>query len=214
MTGKSDIKPRKQPKQARSREMVEMIITATARVLVREGYEGTTTNRVAEVAGVSVGSLYQYFPNKESLLVTLMERHLGEMMAVFDEKFEELESVKLEDAVHSLVEAAVWAHAVDPELHRAFVEQVPRVGDLGAIREIETRIEEGLRGYLKSREEELEPGDVRLAAFLVFRTVEATTHAAVLDHPAYLEDDRLIDELTTLVVGYLSSHQPGRRTRA
>lgn len=211
MTGRSDTKPRKQPKQARSREMVEMILTATARVLVREGYEGTTTNRVAEVAGVSVGSLYQYFPNKKSLLMTLMERHLGEMMAVFDEKFGKLKGAELEDAVYALVEAAVRAHAVDPELHRAFVEQVPRFGGLGAVREVETRIEEGLHGYLESRKEELAPEDVRLAAFLVFRTVESTTHAAVLDHPAYLEGDQLIEELTALVVGYLSPHQSSRR---
>lgn len=204
MKEESSTKPRKQPKQARSREMVEMILTATARVLVREGYEGTTTNRVAEVAGVSVGSLYQYFPNKESLLATLMERHLGEMRAVFDEKFRELEGAELKDAVHALVEAAVQAHAVSPELHRAFVEQVPRVGDLGMVRVVEARIEEGLRGYLESREGEISPMDPGLAAFLVFRTVESATHAAVLDRPGYLEDGRLIDELTALVLGYLS----------
>ena len=160
---------------------------------------------------VGFAGCVQAAPNKKSLLVTLMERHLGEMMAVFDEKFGELEGAELEDAVYALVEAAVRAHAVDPELHRAFVEQVPRVGDLGAVREVETRIEEGLRGYLESRGEDLAPKDMRLAAFLVFRTVESATHAAVLDRPAYLEDDQLIDELTALVVGYLSPHQSSRR---
>lgn len=181
---------------------------------MREGYEGTTTNRVAEVAGVSVGSLYQYFPNKGSLLVTLMERRLGEVMAIFDEKFGELEGAELEDAVRALVEAAVRAHAVDPELHRAFVEQAPRVGDLGAVREVETRIEEGLRGYLEGRGEELAPEDVRLTALLVFRTVESATHAAVLDRPDYLKDGRLTDELTALVLGYLSPGQTGSRAKA
>lgn len=214
MEGKKGTKPRKLPKQVRSREMVEIILTATARVLVREGYEGTTTNRIAEVAGVSVGSLYQYFPNKESLLVTLMERHLRQMMAVFDEKFGKLKGTKLEDAVYALIEAAVRAHAVDPELHRAFVEQVPQVGDLGAVQEVETRIEEGLRGYLESREEDLAPQDTRLAAFLIFRAVESATHAAVLNRPAYLEGDQLINELTALIVGYLSPHQSSRRAQA
>lgn len=211
MKGKTDTRPRKAPKQARSREMVEIILAATARVLVREGYEGMTTNRVAEVAGVSVGSLYQYFPNKESLLATLMERHLGEMTAIFDERFEELARAGLEDAVRGLVGVAVRAHAVDPELHRAFVEQVPRVGDLDMVREVESRIEEGLREYLEDREDELSPGDLSLAAFLVFRTVESATHAAVLDRPDYLEDGRLIDELVILVLGYLSPDRSSGR---
>lgn len=212
-TRKAETKPRKLPQQARSREMVETILAAATRVLVREGYEGANTNRVAEVAGVSVGSLYQYFPNKESLLVMLVGRHLAEMMAVFDEKFAELEGTGLEEGVRALVEAAIRAHAVDPELHRAFVEQVPRVGYLGAVREVEYRIEAGLRGYLESREEKLAPEDLRLAAFLVVRTVESATHAAVLDRPHYLEDDRLIDELSALVLGYLLPPQSRKRTQ-
>lgn len=203
MKGKRDTKPRKLPRQARSREMFEIILTATARVLVREGYEGTTTNRVAEVAGVSVGSLYQYFPNKESLLVTLTERHVEEMTAIFHEKFEDLVGADLEDAVRGLIEAAVQAHAVAPELHRAFIEQMPQIGHLDTVREAETSIIEGLRGYLENRRERLAPENLHLAAFLVFKAVESATHAAVLDHTAYLEDEGLLDELTALVLGYL-----------
>ncbi|MGF1471250.1 MAG: TetR/AcrR family transcriptional regulator [Rubrobacteraceae bacterium] len=207
MKGKSGPEPRKLPQQARSREMVEIILAATARVLVREGYDGMTTNRVAEVAGVSVGSIYQYFPNKESLLATLMRRHLDEMLAVFEEKFSELAEMEVEDAVRALIRAAVQAHAVEPRLHRAFVEQVPLVGGLGMVREVEARIEERLREYLEDRREQLAPRDLHLAAFLVYRVVESATHAAGVSRPGYFEDGRLADELTTLVLGYLV---PGR----
>ena len=62
--------PRKPPKQQRSRATVEAFLAATARVLVREGYEKASTNRVAEVSGYGIGSLYEYFPNKESLVAT------------------------------------------------------------------------------------------------------------------------------------------------
>lgn len=64
-------RPRKLPKQERSRVTVEAILDATALVLVREGYDRASTKRVAGVAGVSIGSLYQYFPNKESLVAAL-----------------------------------------------------------------------------------------------------------------------------------------------
>lgn len=70
--------PRKRPSQARSRETVDRILGEAARLFDEFGYQGVTTNHVAEAAGVSVGSLYQYFPNKDSLLVGLAERHLEE----------------------------------------------------------------------------------------------------------------------------------------
>src|SRR6185503_3042990 len=68
--------PRKRPRQARSRETVSAILAATSRVLVKHGFDGLTTNAVAEAAGVSIGSLYQYFPNKEALVAGLIERHV------------------------------------------------------------------------------------------------------------------------------------------
>ena len=73
--------PRKRPRQARSKATVDTILAATARVLVKQGFDGLTTNAVAEAAGVSIGSLYQYFPNKEALVAALIERHVEEMNA-------------------------------------------------------------------------------------------------------------------------------------
>ena len=73
--------PRKQPRQARSLATVEAILEAAARVLAERGYAATNTNLVAERAGVSVGSLYQYFPNKDSLITALHERHAAQMYA-------------------------------------------------------------------------------------------------------------------------------------
>src|SRR5689334_3047576 len=76
--------PRKQPRQARSQHMVETILEATARILAERGYVGTNTNLVAERAGVSVGSLYQYFPNKKSLVAALHERYAAQMERAID----------------------------------------------------------------------------------------------------------------------------------
>lgn len=197
-------KPRKLPKQQRSKEMVEMILEATARVLVREGYEGANTNRVADVAGVSVGSLYQYFPNKESLVAALMERHLGEMSKIYEERFAGLRNAPLEAAVRGLLSASVEAHAIRPELHKVFVEQMPRVGDLGTIVEVGKRIESELVEFLRLHCQEVEREDLRLAAFLIFYGVESAIHAAVIERPEYVKDGRLVDELTKLVLGYLS----------
>ena len=71
--------PRKRPRQARSKATVDTILDATTRVLVKQGFDGLSTNAVAAAAGVSIGSLYQYFPNKEALVLALIERHMEEM---------------------------------------------------------------------------------------------------------------------------------------
>src|ERR1700744_2897510 len=72
-------KPRKFASQQRSRATVDALVAATARILVREGFDKASTNRIAEVAGVSVGSLYQYFPSKEALVAAVIERHQREI---------------------------------------------------------------------------------------------------------------------------------------
>lgn len=77
----STLKPRKTPAQSRSIETVSVILEAAARVLEERGFDGYTTNAVAERAGVSVGSLYQYFPNKDALTVALIDRETAELMA-------------------------------------------------------------------------------------------------------------------------------------
>src|SRR5262245_5732905 len=115
---KSVVTPRKTPAQDRSRAMVEVILDAAARVLVKDGYGAFTTNRVAEKAGVSVGSLYQYFPNKESMLAELMRRHMRELERGFEAILADAAERPLAETVRALIEATVRAHLLDPELHR------------------------------------------------------------------------------------------------
>ena len=196
--------PRKQPKQERARETVEAILTATARILVRDGFERASTNRIADLAGVSVGSLYQYFPNKQSLVAALMERHIRDMYAVLEREISRLPALPLRRAVRELVELMIRAHAVEPKLHRVFAEQVPRVGPLERIVELERRFEELTRDVLESLSPRVRPRNLEIAAFVVIQAVEALTHAAVLYHPEKLADEEFVDEVVELVVRYLN----------
>jgi AcrR family transcriptional regulator len=199
--------PRKRPKQERARETVEAILTATARILVHEGFEGASTNRIADEAGVSVGSLYQYFPNKESLVAALVERHVAEMLAVVEAALPRWRTAPLRRVVREMVETMLAAHAVDPKLHRVLVEQVPRIGSLEQIADVERRFESLARAGLEARRRELRPKRLDLAAFVVVRTVEALTHAAVLDRPETLGDAALVDEVTELLARYLEGER-------
>jgi len=82
MARKPLTKPRKHASQHRSRATVDALIEATARILVKQGFDSASTNRIAEQAGVSVGSLYQYFPGKEALVAAVIERHQQDLLRV------------------------------------------------------------------------------------------------------------------------------------
>src|SRR5271170_3526962 len=82
MAQKLQTRPRKSASQERSRSTVDALVEATTRILIKEGYDRASTNRIAEVAGVSIGSLYQYFPSKEALVAAVVDRHSQELSAV------------------------------------------------------------------------------------------------------------------------------------
>jgi len=202
--------PRKSASQERSRATVEALLDATARVLTKLGYDRASTNRIAAAAGVSVGSLYQYFPNKEALVAALVARHNREMLALLRDALKEVASLDLATAIAKLVRAAVDAHRVDPALHRVFDEQVPRMGQLAKIEALEGETFRLVRSYLEKRRNEISVRDLDSATTILVTTVEALTHQFVIHRPeAPARDlDRFIDEVTRLVVGYL---MPARR---
>ncbi len=127
------VHPRKKASQERSRATVDALIEATARVLVREGFERASTNRIAAEAGASIGSLYQYFPTKEALVAAVIERHKNDMMEVLRRALVRVAGMPLQQGVRELVALMIDAHRVDPELHRVLVEQIPRIGRLAEV---------------------------------------------------------------------------------
>lgn len=199
-------KPRKDASQERSRATVDALVEATARILVREGFDKASTNRIAEMAGVSVGSLYQYFPGKEALVAAVIARHQREILQAVRGELAEAMHLPLEKAVRKLVAVAVRAHRIDPKLHRVLAEQIPRVGKLEDVGTFNRENYALFRNYLEKHRDELGVGDLELASFICVTSIEALTHNAVLHHSKTLSDGEmqaLIEEGTRLVVGYL-----------
>lgn len=114
---------RKDPRQARSRATVETIIQAGAHILSEKGWAGFTTNRVAERAGVSIGSLYQYFPDKLSLVDAIRHRHMDDSISVMRNL--RAEGLPPAEFAAQLVQATVAAHSVCPGLHRVLLDEAP-----------------------------------------------------------------------------------------
>lgn len=197
--------PRKSASQERSRATVTALLEATARILIRDGIDKASTNRIAEVAGVSVGSLYQYFPGKEALVAALIERHEQEIRQSVEGELAQAMTLPVRHAVPKLVAAAIKAHRIDPKLHRVLAEQIPRVGRLEKAGTFNRDYYALFKTYLASRRQELRVADLDLAAFVCVTTIEALTHTAVLHHKMVSgeEMEALIEEASRLVVGYL-----------
>ena len=142
MTARPATTPRKEPRQERAKATVDAILSATARLLVREGYDRASTNRIAEAAGVSIGSLYQYFPDKQTIYRALHERHVDDVRRVIDRARAERASGLLEDFARALVEGLADVHAADPELHQLVTALVPEgpAGFRAALRETFERV--------------------------------------------------------------------------
>src|SRR3954468_2752291 len=194
--------PRKAPKQQRSKETVDVILAATARVLVKEGFDRASTNKIADAAGVSIGSLYQYFPTKEALVAAVIRRHMGEMMDVLRASLVRVAALPLTEAARELVRVFIEAHRIEPKLHRVLVEQIPRIGSLEEIESIDDEACALVRAYLEAHVDEVKVRDIDLATWVCVTTVEALTHMAVLRRPHLLDDDKFIEEVATLVVRY------------
>ena len=206
MATKLETKPRKSATQERSRATVDALVEATARILVSDGFDKAGTNRIAEVAGVSVGSLYQYFPSKEALVIAVAERHHREIMQAVGRALADVDSVPVEEAVRRLVAVAIEAHRVDPDLHRVLAEQIPRTGRLEDLDPVNREAQVMFRAYLEARKDELQLEDVELATFVCATSIEALAHNAVLHHAELSSKgavSALIDEASRMILGYL-----------
>lgn len=195
--------PRKEPVQERSRRTVQAISQATAQVLVRLGYEKTTTGAVAECAGVSIGTLYQYFPNKESLVVNVINAHYREVLATIEAVLLSHAQSPLDVSLRALIRASLDAHRLQPELHKVLMEEVPGVGESAQVLKLREKLTSLLQQYLARHLSSTSGLRLRMLAFVLETTIEALTHQAVIDSPHWLNSGELETEAFTLLEPYL-----------
>jgi len=191
---------RKKPQQERSIAMVEALLEAAARVFVQEGYAKATTNRIAAAAGVSVGSLYQYFPSKDAIAVELLHRYREGLVATVTARLSAVTPATFERTVRSLLSELVRAETINPALHRVLIEQVLRTDARRAIAGFEERLEATLVEALRAAA--VEVPDPAMTAFVLVRVVLSVVQSVVVDRPRY-KTEALVDELTALVVGHV-----------
>lgn len=194
---------RKQPKQERAEKTRRRILDAAAHIFAEHGYAAGTTNRIAEQAGVSIGSLYQYFPNKDAILRALMDAHLDAGTRLLGERLAEGLPQGLDDTLRVFVRATIDNHRDDPRLHRVLFEEAPRAPALLArLHEMEHRAVDATVQLLEQHPDVHTGG--RLRARIVVATIESLVHRLVTsDTP--VDPQQLEDEIVYLLAGYLRS---------
>jgi AcrR family transcriptional regulator len=192
-------RPRKKPAQKRAKETVRAVIEAAARILVREGYERTNVNHVAKLAGVSVGSIYQYFPSKEALVAEVARDLAERTLAHFQDGVMELALLPLREAVRGVMERAVRALRTDPQLREVILQQLP--ADVFDTRQPDSMLWVLLREYFQFHSEAIRPMNIDLAVAILQASVDAV--AKVTSIRGDPEED-VVAELTHLVYGYIA----------
>ncbi|WP_346387466.1 TetR/AcrR family transcriptional regulator [Nocardioides sp.] len=195
--------PRKHPQQQRSRAMVERIIAAGREVLLRDGYDAFSTNRVADQAGISPGSLYQYFPNKAAIMAAVIDRYSDDVAdrvaGALTERLGDVGPAMIRATANALVDAL----AANVDLLRVVIEDLPAASNLDRRRALEQRVRELVMAYLAARPGTTRSTDHATTAWVLVMAIENLTVRYVLDGPA-ISRELFLDEVVALCTGYLA----------
>jgi AcrR family transcriptional regulator len=203
-TARSQFQPRKQPRQRRSQQTRQRILDAAGHVFAKHGYAAGTTNRIAERADLSIGSLYQYFPNKDAILMELMTAHLDASIVATEKHFAAGLPDSLEDILRLFVRSAIDVHRDAPQLHRVLFEEAPRPADfVRKLHEYETAVVALAQGVLAAHPQ-VRVADTRIAARLVVAAIESLVHRLIAT-PTPVEPRALENELVAMLTSYLTA---------
>lgn len=202
--------PRKKPRQQRSQEMVSAILEATARVLREGGADAVSTNRVAKVAGVSVGSLYQYFPNKDALIQALAVEHSREQIHQLSTTMASEVATGPADVIRNFVRSSILVHKEDSLLHLAITMAMMTRGQEMALQE-HAVARDLVLAYMLAHREVLDVPEPEHAAWILVTTVDMLIHTALFADPARLDDPAFEAEIVRLVLRYVGLETPRPR---
>lgn len=193
---------RKQPKQTRSREMVQRIVTAARLQLINEGYDGFATNHVAAAAGISPGSLYQYFPDKQAILEVVIDQYWERLAKQIESSLSERTDEFSPENARAVINALLTALESDPALLRVLLEELPRSRVLSQYRTMQRRIRDLAATLMVLHGQVTDRSDAQIKAWVTVVAIENLVIHWVLDETS-VSRDQLLDEAVALTVAYL-----------
>lgn len=203
---------RRTPRQRRAQATVDAILEATAQILGSDGAPGLSTNRIAQRAGVSVGTLYQYFEDKEAILRLMCERHVATMRDAVTTQLARAEGTTLETGTRAILEALLHAQTEHRTVNRLLQERVPHLIGVAHLDQIHAMLGTLVREGLAQRVDALRRVDLDLATFLIVNAVFGVSTAALRQEPRVFDNDAVAGALTEMIVRYLQDVTPPLRS--
>lgn len=204
------LSPRKKPQQRRSRVTIDAIFEAAIQVLLAEGLDKITTIQIADRAGVSVGSVYQYFPNKRALLAAVVRRHIGEVVDATIAACQSAHGKSVAEMCAAMMDAFVTAKARRPEVSRALYLPTALVNADAIVKEESARCARAVHDMLVTASDARFAQAQEVSGVLIASLV-GPTRAAIEGHADLSAFDGLKQHLTALGVGYLKEVSTPRK---
>lgn len=198
---------RKRPQQQRSRQMVDTLIEATARTIARHGLDATTTPLIAETAGVSVGSLYQYFDGKEALIAALLDKLARDVTQMLNQRVVLTDQVTLQDMVRTSIRLTLALMHNDEGLYLEIARNWHRLPVHRVADTLEQHVMEMGRIYFLKHLHDYPIPDLQVRLFVAYNSVLFTLVRFISQERALLTEDEVVEGLTAMVTGYLQEQK-------
>ena len=201
-----NVKPRKYPTQARAKATTDAIVEASTQLLLEQGYDRFTTARAAERAGVSIGSLYQYFPNKAALAAAVIDRCCGQFIVALDRALEGRPRITLAECIDAIVDVVLASRQLAPDLHKVVIDLAPRIGVADRTDAMSRKMAEAIEAVLRVHAEEIAPDiDLSIAATIIEALLVALSHRAAMAGIGPGEGEAIAAETTNMITRYLAA---------
>ncbi len=189
----------KAPTQERSRQTVATILEACERIMVREGFYGVTTDKIAKEAGVSIGSLYQFFGNKESVVSALIHELLRKDTVYFQEKMSSINNLPADQRVPYVIQLGLEIYSTQKDIRQKIQGIYQYLVDQGEFKKIITGYSETLAQYIIPKEGR----DPKVMAQLTIHAFIGLMEQVVVENPDFMQDEKMVAEIKRMFLRYL-----------
>lgn len=205
--GKSSKSQAKSPQQSRSKELVNAIFEATVRVLPKIGNQGLTTKKIAELAGVSIGSLYQYFPNKEAVLMAVMDKSINETKEEVDRSIDQLQGKSVDEAIDFFIDFTIKQFLTDKETIREVFRRAPELNRIPTILDLRQHVVIRLAGVMEQHHPGLTKDEYKRISFIAVNSVLGVLQTMIYDEKQNYDKVELTFELKAMVRAYFEERR-------
>ena len=198
---------RKKPVQQRAKVTADAILEAAEKIMLKEGYEQANTNRIAEVAGVSIGSLYQYFPNKEAIATSLIEKTVSTVAVQLRQTLHDLLEAPLEEASRKANLAMLDMFEENQFALYVLPEKLKKQSNNEVGLAIEKFMLVTNRSFMEQHSKNFTVNDLDVSLHVITVATLNNIENFIRENPTNMSREQFIDEMVRLFVSYLTYQQ-------